>query len=119
MQKVLGFGGLFFRAMNPAALAAWYQTHLGIDPVPNDDGAKPWTQEAGPTVFAPFADDTKYIPAGKSFMFNFRVADLDKMVEQLVVKGISVDVDPEPDPQGRFARLRDPEGNAIELWEEA
>ncbi len=118
MQHVTGIGGLFFRSKNPAALSQWYKNHLGIDVVPADFNHKPWSQEAGPTVFAPFPHDTEYFSrADQQWMINFRVRDLDAMVEQLRTAKIDVTVDPQPYPNGRFARLRDPEGNPIELWE--
>jgi len=118
MQQVTGIGGLFFRSKDPAALGHWYKEHLGIDLVPGDYSQKPWSQEAGPTVFAPFPHDTDYFGrADKQWMINLRVGDLDAMVEQLRAAKIDVAVDPETYPNGRFARLHDPEGNPIELWE--
>jgi predicted enzyme related to lactoylglutathione lyase len=118
MQCVTGIGGVFFRAKDPAGLAQWYQTNLGIDLVPTDYGQKPWSQEAGPTVFAPFPQDTDYFgTAAKQWMVNFRVNNLDAMVSQLRAAKIEVTVDPQDYPNGRFARLHDPEGNPIELWE--
>ena len=118
MHHVTGIGGLFFRAKNPATLSQWYQEHLGIDPVPGRYSQQPWSQEAGPTVFAPFPQDTDYFGrADKQWMLNLRVANLDGMVEQLRAAKIEVAVDPETYPNGRFARLHDPEGNPIELWE--
>ncbi len=118
MQHVTGIGGLFFRSKDPAALGQWYKEHLGIDLVPGDYSQKPWSQEAGPTVFAPFPHDTVYFgPADKQWMINLRVRNLDAMVEQLRAAKIDVSVDPETHPNGRFARLLDPEGNPIELWE--
>jgi glyoxylase I family protein len=118
MQQVTGIGGLFFRAKNPAAMAEWYKTHLGIALVPTDYGQKPWSQEAGPTVFAPLPQDSDYFGnAEKQWMINFRVSNLDAIVEQLRSAKIDVAVDPEKYPNGRFARLHDPEGNPIELWE--
>lgn len=118
MEKVTGIGGLFFRAQDPAALARWYEEHLGIDPVPSDYDHPPWQQQAGPTVFAPFQEDTEYFGNRKNmWMVNFRVRDLDAMVIQLRSAGIDVEVDPEQYPNGRFARLYDPEGNPIQLWE--
>ena len=99
-------------------MSAWYQQHLGIDPVPGDYGQQPWTQEAGPTVFAPFPDDSDYFgDAANNWMINFRVRNPDALVEQLRAAQIEVRVDPEIYPNGRFARLHDPEGNPIELWE--
>jgi predicted enzyme related to lactoylglutathione lyase len=118
MEKVTGIGGLFFRAKDPRSLAEWYKEHLGIDLTPTDYGQKSWSQEAGPTVFAPFPADSDYFAnAEKQWMVNFRVKALDAMVEQLRAAKIEVTVDPEKYPNGRFARLRDPEGNPIELWE--
>src|SRR5262245_6285586 len=117
MQKVLGIGGLFFRSENPESLAKWYETHLGISLAPTSEGGTPWHQEAGPTVFAPFKKDTKYFgKPEQSWMVNFRVADLKAMVAQLRAAGITVE-DPQSYPNGDFARLHDPEGNPIELWE--
>jgi predicted enzyme related to lactoylglutathione lyase len=118
MQTVTGIGGLFFRARDPAALAQWYKEHLGIELVPTDYSQEPWAQQAGPTAFAPFPADTEYFgnPA-KQWMINFRVSDLDAMVEQLRAAKIDVSLDPEKYPIGRFARLVDPEGNPIELWQ--
>ena len=117
MEKVVGIGGLFFRAKDSAALARWYETHLGINLVPKDYETAPWFQAGGPTVFAPFNETTKYFPSEKQWMVNFRVKDLDAMVTQLQGAGIKVTVDPQQHPNGRFARLYDPENNAIELWQ--
>ena len=118
MQRVTGIGGVFFRAKDPAALGQWYKDHLGIDLVPADYGQKSWSQEAGPTVFAPFPHDTDYFGhADRQWMINLRVQNLDAMVEQLRMAKIEVSVDPATYPNGRFARLHDPEGNPIELWE--
>lgn len=120
MEKVLGIGGLFFRANDPAALSSWYQQHLGVDPVPLDYAQQPWRQEQGATVFAPFPRDSDFFgrPA-QQWMINFRVGDLDRMVAQLRAAGVAVEIDPQAYPNGRFARLEDPEGNPIQLWQEA
>ncbi|WP_375228120.1 VOC family protein [Roseobacter sp. S98] len=120
MAQVTGIGGVFFRADAPAELAAWYETHLGVTPVPRDYDQPVWEQAAGPTVFAPFAADTEYFGRKEqAFMINFRVDDLDAMTATLRASGITVDVDPETYPNGRFARLHDPEGNPVELWQPA
>ena len=118
MEKVTGIGGIFFRAQNPEKLAQWYEKHLGINPVPTDYDQQPWIQEAGPTVFAPFENTTDYFgEASQSWMINFRVSDLAKMVTQLENAGIEVTMDTESYPNGKFARIHDPEGNPVELWE--
>ncbi len=118
MEKVTGIGGLFFRAQDPAAIGIWYRDHLGIALTPTSYDAPSWQQQAGPTAFAPFPADTDYFGSPRqTWMINFRVRHLDAMVRQLRAAGIAVDVDTEVYPNGRFARLADPEGNPIQLWE--
>ena len=123
-MPVKGMGGLFFRAQDPDALNAWYREHLGVGAGCDSTGTGAidewsWTVEGGPMVFAPFKDDTDYFAADKQFMINLRVSDLDSLLEQLNAAGIEVITKPEwNDPAtGQFARIHDPEGNAIELWE--
>jgi len=118
MEKVTGIGGLFFRAKDPKALAKWYSDHLGIDLVPSKSGESPWRQEAGPCAFQPFSETTTYFGDNtKRWMVNFRVRNIDRMAAQLRAAGIAVEIDPKVYPNGRFARLSDPEGNPVELWE--
>jgi len=119
-ETVAGIGGFFFRARDPKALSQWYTQHLGILPIPSSQEDKVWEQEAGPTAFAPFPQTTRYFgDAEKMWMINFRVRDLDRIVAQLREAGIEVNVDPQSDATGRFAHLKDPEGNPIELWQPA
>jgi predicted enzyme related to lactoylglutathione lyase len=117
-ERVAGIGGFFFRASDPKALAQWYQDHLGVFITPQKENDPVWNQQAGPTSFTPFPEKTKYFgdPA-KQWMINFRVGDLERMAAQLEAAGIAVKVDPTSYPYGRFARLHDPEGNTIELWQ--
>ena len=118
MEQVTGIGGVFFRAKDPEVLSAWYEDTFGVSRAPRDYGTAPWMQQAGATVFAPFPKDTDYFGnPSQAWMINFRVANLDRMIAQLRGKGIAVALDPETYPNGRFARLSDPEGNPIELWE--
>jgi glyoxylase I family protein len=118
MEKVTGIGGFFFRAKDPKALGLWYQQHLGILVIPTSPEESSWQQEAGPTAFTAFKETSDYFgDPQKVWMLNFRVRDLDKMAAQLQAAGIEVKVDPESYPYGRFARLHDPEGNPIELWQ--
>ena len=120
MERVEGIGGFFFKAQEPKVLAQWYADHLGVGQTPQDYGHEPWQQTAGPTAFAPFAATTKYFGrAEQAFMLNFRVRNLEAMVAQLRRAGIKVDVDPETYPNGVFARLSDPDGNPIQLWQPA
>ncbi len=116
--RVTGIGGFFFRSRDPDALAQWYQDRLGVTTVPKSYGEEPWRQEAGETVFAPFDQDSEMIgPPEHTWMINFRVDDLDAIADELRAAGETVEVDPERYPNGRFAELRDPEGNGIQLWQ--
>jgi glyoxylase I family protein len=120
METVTGIGGIFFRAKDPEALGRWYQERLGIGVTPSSYGDEPWKQEAGPTVWGPFPEKTEYFGDPQQvWMVNFRVRDLDALTAQLQSEGVIVVVDPKVYPNGRFARLVDPEGNPIELWEPA
>ena len=117
MERVLGIGGYFMRAADPAALAAWYRDSLGL---PADENGL-WRPEAGPTVFATFESGTEYFGSGpQRTMLNFRVRDLDAMLAQLRAKGADVaDETQGMDGVGRFGWVTDPEGNRIELWQPA
>lgn len=125
-MAVQGIGGLFFRARDPEALGAWYRMHLGVgagcSPESTDTG-DPWCWQvaAGPVVFAPFPADSDYFAADRQYMLNLRVSDLAALLDSLTAAGIEIITKPEwNDPQvGRFARIHDPEGNPIELWEPA
>ena len=120
MERVTGMGGVFFRADDPEALADWYATHLGVDPVPTEYGLRSWWQQAGPTVFAPMPADSPHVrEPGHGWAVNFRVVDLAAMVAQLRQAGVEVEVDPETYPNGTFADLHDPEGNPVQLWQPA
>lgn len=118
MEKVTGIGGIFFRAKNPELVASWYEEHLGVSRIPKSDDATPWIQEAGATHFVPFEAETEYFGTkSQSWMINFRVNDLKAIVAQLRDAGIEVVLDTDIYPNGTFARLHDPEGNPIELWQ--
>jgi len=118
MERVEGIGGFFFRARDPGKLAEWYEANLGVTGIPTTKEAQPWRTSAGTTAFAPFKEDTTYFGDRRfQWMINFRVRDLTKMVAQLRGRGIAVEVDSQVYPNGRFARLSDPEGNPIQLWE--
>ncbi|MFA5968628.1 MAG: VOC family protein [Sphingomonas sp.] len=123
-MAVLGIGGLFFRARDPDALNVWYRETLGVGAGCAAEGTGPvdewtWNVQGGPVVFAPFKATTDYFPADRQYMLNLRVTDIAGMIVELEARGISVETRPEwDDPQvGRFARIHDPEGNPIELWE--
>lgn len=123
-MAVQGIGGLLFRATSPESLSAWYKQHLNVGAGCVSDGAgEPgewvWQAHDGPVLFAPFTADSDYFAADKAFMINFRVTELDGMIEKLRGGGITVITKPEWDQRGvgKFAQIHDPEGNAIELWE--
>lgn len=117
MVKVQGIGGLFFRSKDPKALADWYRVHFGINPVPTDTDTAPWKTQAGVTVFAPFDETTDYFAPDRSFMINFRIEDLDAAVVELAAAGIEISHETTLEDVGKFARVHDPDGNPIELWE--
>jgi predicted enzyme related to lactoylglutathione lyase len=118
-------GGYFFRAKDPAGLKAWYQETLGVGAgCGTDENGKSdewcWYPDRGPLVFEPFKHDSDYYPADKQVMLNLRVSDLEGFKAQLQAAGVEVITKPEWDAMpeiGRFARIHDPEGNPIELWE--
>jgi len=116
LKRVTGIGGVFFRARDPKALAAWYAEHVGV-PVA-DAGYVVFAESRHAQVWAPFAADTDYWPAEKQAMVNFTVPDLDAMLGQLRTAGVEVDERIEQlEGIGRFGWAVDPEGNRFELWE--
>jgi predicted enzyme related to lactoylglutathione lyase len=118
MERVIGIGGVFFRARDPKALAVWYEEHLGV-PVHDDEGYAIFP-ESHNTVWSPFSENTDYWPASKQGMVNFTVEDLDAMLAQLREAGVEVDERVELlEGIGRFGWAVDPEGNRFELWEPA
>jgi predicted enzyme related to lactoylglutathione lyase len=123
-MAVKGIGGIFFRASDPDALTEWYRTHLNVGPgCVTDPAVTPdqwtWHTEGGPVVFAPFPADTDHFAARHQWMLNLRVDDIDALIATLRDAGIAVETREDWDqPEvGRFARLADPEGNPIELWQ--
>lgn len=118
MARATGIGGTFFRAVDPEALQAWYCEHLGIEPDPDGAVVLHWKEHpSGSTVWAPFREDTDYWPAGQQSMVNFRVDDLDAVLERLRDAGVEVIDTGHEIFNGRFAWATDPEGNRFELWE--
>ena len=119
MAKVVGLGGIFFKAADPAALSAWYTQHLGLTfehwgGVRFDDGES----IAGYSLWAPFSADTDYFaPSQQPYMVNFQVDDLDALLAQLRAEGVTVDERVEESTAGRFGWIMDPEGRRIELWQ--
>jgi predicted enzyme related to lactoylglutathione lyase len=121
-MPVVGMGGYFFRAKDPEGLKAWYREHLAVGGGmgTNEKGeSNPylWYQQTGPTVFEPFKADSDYFPADRSAMINLRVSDLKGLLEKLRAAGIEITQEQSHEGMGSFARVHDPEGNPIELWE--
>lgn len=119
MERVVGIGGVFLKARDPNALAAWYREHLGVPVDPGQTyGA---LSSAGPgetTVWSAFPADTQYFgPGPAAFMVNYRVRNLDAMLAQLRSAGARVEEKVEDHDYGRFGWATDPEGNRFELWE--
>ena len=121
MEQVTGIGGVFFKVKDPKAMAAWYRKNLGIQ---SKGGFTDFTwrdkdhpEEMGRTVWAMFPTNTKYFgPSSSSLMINYRVANLERMLEQLRRSDVKI-VKVQDSDFGRFAWIEDPEGNRIELWE--
>lgn len=116
-KYISGIGGFFFRSKDPKAMKEWYINILGVD-----IQEYVWNQEAWPTVFEPFKEDSDYFAADKQWMINFRVTNLKGLISDLEAKGVSVIQKDEWNTMpevGTFARVHDPEGNPIELWEPA
>jgi len=119
MECVTGIGGVFFKAKDPAKLAAWYRDRLGFELEPDQDAVAVFRWNGpGNTTWSAFPDDTTYFgPAGARSMINYRVEDLDRMLEQLRDAGTPVEERIEESEFGRFGWATDPEGNRFELWE--
>lgn len=122
-----GIGGIFFKAENPAKLTDWYEKHLGVK---LREGAQPgeppifeWREKDNPetigyTVWSAFSKDTKYFnPSRATFMINYRVNNLERLLQQLREAGVQVDSKISDEFNGRFGWAMDPEGNRFELWE--
>jgi catechol 2,3-dioxygenase-like lactoylglutathione lyase family enzyme len=122
-SRVVGIGGIFFKARDPDRLRAWYRDHLGL-PVDQwggvhfaGQGTSPAGRESG-TVWSVFPDDTEYLgPGSARFMINYRVDDLDAVLAALRAEGCAVEDRIESSDFGRFGWVADPEGNRVELWE--
>jgi predicted enzyme related to lactoylglutathione lyase len=123
MKRVTGIGGVFFSARDPAALHAWYRTHLGIDVQPWGGAAFTWadadgqplkgttTWSVGPTPNEYFA------PSSAPFMINYRVDDLAALLQALRAEGCNVLDKTDDSEYGKFGWVIDPEGNKVELWQ--
>jgi catechol 2,3-dioxygenase-like lactoylglutathione lyase family enzyme len=123
MKRVTGLGGVFFKSRDPKATVEWYREHLGIDAAEWGGFAFQWTEEDAPdqtgyTVWSAFPENTEHFGSGgHSFMVNFRVDDLEGLIDALKAEGVEVVGEIEAHPNGKFAWIRDAEGRKVELWE--
>ena len=122
VKKVTGIGGIFFKCKDPAKMREWYKVHLGLNT--NQYGAVfEWRQgvdstKKGFSQWSPFNEKTKYFePSTKEFMINYRVANLENLVEQLKKDSVTITDQMESVEYGKFIHIMDIEGNKIELWE--
>jgi len=121
-KRVTGIGGIFFKCKDPKKVREWYQTHLGLNT--NDYGAVfEWRQGAdstkkGFTQWSPFNEKTKYFePSTKDFMINYRVENLEALIDQLRKDSVTIIDKVETADYGKFIHIMDIEGNKIELWQ--
>lgn len=123
MKRVTGIGGIFFKARDPAALGAWYKTHLGIDVQSWGGAAFDWTDDSGKPVGGTTAwsligtDSKQFAPSTATFMVNYRVADLHGLLAALRSEGCTVLDTTDESEYGKFGWVMDPEGNKVELWQ--
>ena len=121
-RLITGIGGIFFKARDAKALAAWYRDHLGM-PIEEWGGSLLfWKHDPDManalTVWTPFPDDTDHFaPSEKPFMINFRVKDLQGVLAKLKTEGVHVLPDVQEGELGKFGWVMDPEGNKVELWQ--
>ena len=122
MKKVTGIGGVFFKCKDPKKMTEWYQKNLGLNT--NPYGATfEWYEGAdstkkGQTQWTPFPETTKYFaPSTKDFMINYRVENLEALVEELKKDGVTIVDKIETYDFGKFVHILDAEGNKVELWE--
>ncbi|MEO6919894.1 MAG: VOC family protein [Collimonas sp.] len=123
MKRVTGIGGIFFKAKDVEGMRAWYKTHLGIDVQDWGGATFNWAGDdgkpaVGTTIWSVSAmDSNNYAPSTASFMINYRVADLDALLDALRAEGCNVVGNSEASEYGKFGWVLDPEGNKVELWQ--
>ena len=126
MARVTGIGGVFLRSADPKRLAQWYAEHLGVElsdyggvTFSWDDVVPPGT---GVTAWSVFAQDSKYFGEGQDggpqqTMINYRVDDMDGLLAKLAAAGVWIDPKRDDSEFGRFAWIKDCDGNRLELWQ--
>lgn len=123
MKRVTGIGGIFFYARDPKALGEWYQRHLGVDVQAWGGAAFDWTDDSGQPTGGTTAwcisspDSNALAPSAAPFVINYRVADLDALLQALRAEGCNVLDKTDESEFGKFGWVIDPEGNKAELWQ--
>ena len=122
MARVTGIGGVFLRSNDPKATAKWYAEHLGITLSDFNGAAFQWSDEVptgtGMTAWSAFPQDTSYFGEGpQQFMINYRVDDLDSLLASLTEAGVWIDPKRDDASYGKFAWIKDCDGNRLELWQ--
>lgn len=122
MAKITGIGGVFFKTQNPKELADWYKTNLGLELENWGGSIIKWpndiAEDKGLTVWSVAPADTKWFePSSSSFMINYRIDDMDEMIEQLKKGNVEIVKGPEFHENGSFLWILDPAGNKLELWQ--
>lgn len=129
VRRVTGLGGVFVKARDAASLSRWYAEHLGV-PIEVEGEADAgvsalfrWREHETPereglTVWALFPQASTYL-GEREVMLNYRVADLDALLAVLKDEGVWIDPHREEHDYGRFAWIKDGEGNRVELWQPA
>jgi predicted enzyme related to lactoylglutathione lyase len=121
MARVTGIGGVFLRSKDPKRLTAWYAEHLGLS-VSEWGVSFDWKDEVpagtGATAWSTFAEDTEYFGNDpRHVMINYRVDDLDALLAQLAAAGVWIDPNRQEAGYGKFAWIKDCDGNRVELWQ--
>jgi predicted enzyme related to lactoylglutathione lyase len=122
MKRVTSLGGIFFKCQDPEKMKKWYSDHLGLKT--DEYGTNfEWRKSSDPTmkgftVWSPFSNDSKYFePSKKEFMINYRVDNIEALIDVLRKEGVTILDDIDSSEYGKFIHIMDPEGNKIELWE--
>lgn len=122
VKRVTGIGGIFFKCKDPKQMREWYKTHLGLNTNPYGTVFE-WRQgtdttKKGFTQWSPFSEKTKYFePSEKDFMINYRVENLEALIQELKKEGVTITDTIETFDYGKFVHIMDLEGNKVELWE--
>jgi predicted enzyme related to lactoylglutathione lyase len=123
IKKVTGIGGIFFKCKDPKKMTEWYKTNLGLNTNPYGGATFEWYEGAdstkkGQTLWQPFPEDTKYFePSTQDYMINYRVDNLEALIEEFKKNGVTIVDTMETVDYGKFIHILDAEGNKVQLWQ--